>query len=383
MPAEPLLELDRLARPGRAARIYLNGRFLTQPVTGVQRFARELISALSDCADSEISESIEILAPPGVGMATYAGFRVRTVGRFSGHLWEQLELPWHARRGWLVSLCNTAPLLKRQQLVVIHDAAVFAVPAAYTWAFRTWYRVLFLLMSRMVRLRFTVSNFSRRELATYLRLAPNMLGLLSEGGEHVLREVADVSVLKRHHLTARPFALAVSSTSPHKNFAMAVRAFELLSDLDCDLVVAGGANPRVFAGASGLGENVKHLGYVTDAELRALYEGALCLIYPSVYEGFGLPPLEAMVCGCPVIASNAASLPEVCGAAALYCDAQDPACIAAAVRALAADPALREQLRGRARQRAAEYGWKNGAQRLLQAFGPALAAWPQPRDPGA
>lgn len=245
----------------------------------------------------------------------------------------------------MMNLCNTAPLLKRNQLVVRHDAAVFAVPEAYTPAFRWWYRLVFRVVSRVCRRMLTVSEFSRGELARYLRCLEASIGVVPEGGEHILRFPADHSVFERYGLGARPYVLAVSSLNPHKNFRAVARAIELLGDLDCEFVVAGGTNPRIFAGDDGyLSGRIKHIGYVRDEELRALYHRALCLVYPSLYEGLGLPPLEAMICGCPVVASTAASVPEVCGDAALYCDPHDPSKIAAQVRWIVSDTGLRRDL---------------------------------------
>src|SRR5207253_1940106 len=121
------------------------------------------------------------------------------------------------------------------------------------------------------------------------------------------------------------YVLAVGSLTPNKNFNGVVRAATLLGDLDCKIVAAGGANTRVFNGVALADDALIMAGYVTDGELHALYENAACFIFPSFYEGFGLPPLEAMHCGCPVIVSDRASLPEVCGEAAVYCDPDDPA----------------------------------------------------------
>jgi glycosyltransferase involved in cell wall biosynthesis len=106
---------------------------------------------------------------------------------------------------------------------------------------------------------------------------------------------------------------------------------------------------------------VKRVGYVSDGELRALYEHAACFVYPSLYEGFGLPPLEAMACGCPVLASDAAAIPEVCGDAALYCDARSPGDLAARLGALMREPALRRTLAERGRARAAQFSWRRAA----------------------
>ena len=156
--------------------------------------------------------------------------------------------------------------------------------------------------------------------------------------------------------------LAVSTANPRKNFAAVARAIELVGDAGFDFVVAGGADPRVFSGAGvRLPAFVKRVGYVTDAELRALYENAACFVYPSLYEGFGLPPLEAMACGCAVLVSDAASLPEVCGDAAVYCDPRSPEDIAGKLAAIMADADRRRTFAERGRRHAAQFSWRRAA----------------------
>jgi glycosyltransferase involved in cell wall biosynthesis len=125
-------------------------------------------------------------------------------------------------------------------------------------------------------------------------------------------------------------------------------------------------NPEVFSSRS-VPEHthLRFAGYVTDAELRALYEQAACLVYPSFYEGFGLPPLEAMCCCCPVVAARAASLPEVCGDAAMYCDPADASDIARVVQRVVSDSAMQEDLRQRGAERARRFSWSGAATSML------------------
>ncbi|HEU5304812.1 MAG TPA: glycosyltransferase family 1 protein, partial [Gemmatimonadales bacterium] len=133
---------------------------------------------------------------------------------------------------------------------------------------------------------------------------------------------------------------------------------------DWDYVVAGPVNPRIFGKADAPVSAVQ-AGYVSDSELRALYEGAACFVYPSRYEGFGLPPVEAMACGCPVIVSRSASLPEVCGDAALYVDADDPTQLAAAIRRVMCEEGLADRLRQRGRERVRQWSWDTTAATTL------------------
>jgi glycosyltransferase involved in cell wall biosynthesis len=356
--------------------LFLNGRFLVQPASGVQRAARETVLALDRIlVHHEGSPHVarcELLAPRGAPDLPLAAIRLRRVGRLQGHAWEQIELPWHARLGFLMGFGNTAPLALRSQMLTIHDAGVFAVPEAYTRSFRAWYRLLQPLLARRARALVTDSEFSRGELVRYLGASPDRVYVAPLGAEHVLRTPADRGVLARHGLEGSRFVLGVGNQSPHKGWATLVAAFESLPASSCRLVLAGGGLPGIFRD-EGLGERdgrgrVLTLGRVTDGELRALYEAATCLVFPSRYEGFGLPALEAMACGCPTIVSRRASLPEVCGDAARYVDPGDPAGIAAAIALLLADPAARADLAARGRARAATYTWERTARCLLGAL---------------
>jgi glycosyltransferase involved in cell wall biosynthesis len=351
------------------SRIYINGRFLTQQTTGVQRFAREILRALDNLVVSEASarkRSLVLLTPPGTTpLPDLRTIECRSVGRLHGHAWEQLELPRHTRDGFSLNLCNTAPLAGRTTIVAIHDAGVFAVPNAYSRPFRVWYRLLHAHLRRRAVRMVTVSEFSRAELSRYLGTSRDRFTVIPNGGEHILREPADREILNRLGLRGR-YVLAVSSQSAHKNFAGIQAAVRDLRNQNFTLVFAGGGNSRIFnAGERLSGESIV-TGRVTDAELRALYEHAECFVYPSFYEGFGLPPLEAMTCGCPVVVSRAASLPEVCGEAAVYCNPNDPADIGRALGEVLENGDVRRRLRRHGEERAAQFTWSRSATALLR-----------------
>ena len=360
-------------------KIYINARFLTQPITGVQRYAIELVRALDrliDCgAIDKTKYSFLLLAPrntqnePGL---THIPFR--PAGRLKGHLWEQLELPFFAKDGLLVNLCNTGPLQHHFSVVVIHDAAVFAYPQAFSAIFRTWYRMLLPRLGKAARKVITVSLFSKKELTTYFGIPEHKITVIYPGKEQMYNVSPDCSILHKYNLVGRNYVLSVSSIDPRKNFGAVVKAMELLAGNDYEFVVAGGANPKVFnAPGAPLPDTVHHMGYVSDGELRALYEHAACFVFPSFYEGFGLPPLEAMACGCPVIVSPAASLPEICGDAALYCNPGSPADIAAKIRLLMADQELRVILRRKGLDNAKRFSYNDSAREIFKVIEEALA----------
>ena len=169
------------------------------------------------------------------------------------------------------------------------------------------------------------------------------------------------------------YVLAVGSRSPHKNIETLVAAIQRWGDRGLPLVLAGGSNSRVFSQATALTSSVQSAGYLTDGELRALYEQAQCFALPSLYEGFGLPPLEAMRCGCPVVVSRAAALPEVCGDGALYADANDADDWLRCLRKLQ-DTTFREELRQRGRAQAQRFSWERASDVLLRLIGELKAA---------
>ena len=361
-------------------RVFINGRFLTQTTTGVQRYARELVRTFDELAESHDPHvqnlSFELLAPNGpLEPVPTRHIPLKQVGRLSGHAWEQLELPLFARGSFLLNLCNTAPVSRTRQMVTIHDAAVYAAPQAYSKTFRTLYKTLLPTLSRTAQRMVTVSEFSKRELVRYCHASEDKITVIYPGKEHVFASEADIHVFAKHGFGSKPFLLVVSSLNPSKNFAGLVRALEHLKNPAFDVVIAGGANPAVFGGGAGsFPKSVTYLGYVSEGEKRALYERATGFVHPAFYEGFGLPPLEAMACGTPVIVSHAASLPEVCGDAALYCDPHSPRDIADKIERLMSDEALREDLKQKGLARAKTFSWDTCARETLAVLEQVLAS---------
>lgn len=349
--------------------IALNGRFLTQGLTGVQRYAREITRALDQLVAAGEAPPIRLLAPPGAeGLEAYPFLAPRIVGARSGQLWEQLDLPRALQGDFLLNLGNTAPLLAgRNQAVVIHDAGVFDTPESYSWKFRGWYQTLQRLLALRGAQILTVSEFSAGRISENLSIPQKKLGVTLEGGEHILREPADTTLLERHGLARHGYALVVGTGAAHKNLAALRHAIGALGERGLVLAVAGAKDAGVFRqeGGAELDRHIRPLGRVSDAELRALYESALCLVFPSRYEGFGLPPVEAMWCGCPVVASRIGAVAEVCGDAALWFDPGRPKSLGEALGQLADDATFRAALAEAGRHRTAGFSWEAAARRLL------------------
>lgn len=350
--------------------VRINGRFLGQQISGVQRFAREIVSAASE---TETWKRRATLLVPSTAHAppTFAGLPVRRCGLGQGHLWEQSALAWAARSSLLVNLCNTAPLTGRRQVVILHDAAVAALPNNYRPAFRWWYQRLIRSYRRGAVKLGTVSRFSAHEIEKHFQIAAGRFEIVGESGEHILREVPDYSLHEKHGLDDDRYFLAVGSWAPNKNFETVLRAVAKLRRTVHKFVIVGARNHRVFGSVDYASVGAVDVGYASDAQLRALYERASCFVYPSLYEGFGLPPLEAMSCGCPVLVSNAAAIPEICGSAAAYCDPTNADDIAWQLGRLLDSKGARDELRSAGLARAREWTWRKAAAQLTELVGGA------------
>ncbi|WP_058558173.1 glycosyltransferase family 1 protein [Thiohalocapsa sp. ML1] len=356
--------------------IVFNGRFATRPATGVERVGYELLRALLSLQDQN---RFPFTVPPTLAvpnteradaLKTYVQTRDPRItirkGLLPGQIWEQFELPFITPSSWLISPCNLGPISRRKQLLIIHDAQWRTVPEAYSFYFRALYASLQPRLARRVRHVVTVSQYSKNELERFNIVPRGKTRVIYNGADHILRVQADLGTLARYGLSCNGYILALGSLAPHKNLRMLINAAAARKSQHPELVIAGGTDARIFS-AHGLHpqQGCRFLGRVSDSELKALYENALALAFPSITEGFGLPPLEAMYCGCPVLASHAGAVPEVCGDAALYTDPQSIGSWASTMEELSSSQELRVTLAARGRESARKYTWGAAARAYL------------------
>src|SRR3954454_13195613 len=287
-------------------------------IGGVERVAREMVARLPP-------DRYRVVKPPPF---------------LGGHLWEQAVLPFtHAEL--IYSPANLAPIASKRNVVVIHDVAALRHAEWYSRPYVAWQRAVLPAIARRARLVITVSEFSRHEIQEVLgvdaTVIPNGVDERFKPGPK------------------KDYALVVGTKIARKNLAA---LSETATALGMEIVAAGSARKYMKDEAN---PGIRELGYVPDEELPALYAGARVLLMPSLYEGFGLPCLEAMASGTPVVAANRGALPEICGDAALVVEPEDLA--DAAVKAVGNERLIQAGL-----ERAARFTWERTARETDQAI---------------
>jgi glycosyltransferase involved in cell wall biosynthesis len=312
-------------------------------IGGVERLAREMAMRLPRLAPGRY----RVIAPrPGLAHR-------------AGHVWEQAALPLLARGAELIySPANLAPVASSRNAVVIHDVAALRHPEWYRPLYVRYQRLMLPAIARRARVVITVSEFSRGELIEVLGVAPDLIAVVPNGVDERFTPAADFARTRSILGLERPYVLTVGTQIARKNIGVLEQAARRLAEQGVGLVHAGSG--RGYMRAEG-GGGLRELGYVDEALLPGLYAGALALAMPSLYEGFGLPCLEAMACGTPVVASNSTALRETCGPAALLVDPHDETAFADALHGLVADEDFRNGLGVDGLAHAALFGWDRTA----------------------
>ncbi len=336
--------------------IALNGRFYAHRPTGMQRYALEVSKR---CAGF-----LDVLKP------------ARGLRGPSGHLWEQLYLPSVVRGRMLWSPNNTGPLAVAHQVCTIHDLIPLEHPEWFNRRFGQWYEWLLPRLGKRVQHLIAVSEFTKQRVVELLRVPEQRVTVIPNGvsEEFFPRSAAESKgVRKRLGIDNPDHLLSVGSLEPRKNLHRLLAAWKKVqasTPRELELVVVGprNPNPRVFGDValSELPPRVHFTGYVPDECLPGLYSGALAFVYPSLYEGFGLPPLEAMACGTPVVTSRGSSLVEVVGDDGVLVDPWDENSIAEGILEILSNETFRNGLRERARVRAKKFTWEGAARQTLK-----------------
>ncbi len=345
--------------------IIVNARFLTQSITGVQRFAVEISLKLKE----QLGDKIIFVAPNDIIQHDYARIlRVNSIGKLHGHLWEQIELPLFLKRHGsplLLCLCNTAPIYYKNKVVTLHDVAFYVFPKMFSKSFLAVYHFMIPRILKKSRHVITVSEFSKQEIINYCGTDSNKISVVYNAVSGNFRYVKDNKLAKHKYF------LAVSSLNYRKNFPAVLEAFKKFEEHNSEgsLYIIGDMTNSSFTSLDvdkyRADERIKFLGRVSDKDLVRYYSNAIAFIYPSLYEGFGIPPLEAQQCRCPVIASNATSLPEVLDHSALFSSPNDVMGFANKMLRLYHNESLRNKLVEKGFTNANRFSWAKSAEEIL------------------
>lgn len=304
-------------------RVVINGMFYAQRATGVQRYARELMLELDKLVPKG---GLELVVPfSATDVPSFANLRVIRCGSSTGALWEQVDLRRFLRKNGCVavSLCNSAPLL-RPGIMCIHDAAYKTHPEFFKTAFGkasvAWHRTLFWLAAHSGNPIITVSHFSKYSLIDAYGIDPKRLWVIQNGWQHMLRVTPDEGALQRFGLTHKGYYFTLGNINYNKNTRWVIEYALRHPDEQFVLTGVRSKNSKVSIEEA---KNVTWLGYLRDEEIAALYRHCKAFIFPSIHEGFGIPPMEALSQGAPIIIADATVLPEIYRGAAHYIDPYD------------------------------------------------------------
>lgn len=372
-------------------RIGLEGKVLTPRIGGIGRYAIHLVEALIALAAQRCPDlELVIFTAPQTDRAVLEGSRVRLCERFrrikSTLLRSSILLPagvWCEHIDVFHGLDQSGiPLFSKagKSVVTIHDV----IPLVLPWAFPLRHR--WVLSTALARIRkqaemvIVPSMAAADDVVRYLQVERERISVIPMGCDarfQPVEEPARAAAMQQRYDLPQRYILFVGTLEPRKNVKTLLQAFAMLlaetPQDDLALVIAGGngwggEDYLATVEALGLRDRIRFTGFVADDLLPELYRGALLFVYPSLYEGFGLPVLEAMACGTPVITSNRASLPEVAGDAALLVDPTRPEALAAAMTSIISNGELRQGLRAKGLARARAFTWDGVAEQTVAIY---------------
>ncbi len=373
-------------------RIGIDAHFASYELRGIGKYVVQLVSGLmmADGTHEYVIYGDPRMFPQPNGRGNV---KFRNPGSLPYPVWEQAVLPrWVRQDGVELLHCpsNTAPVALAKQvklIITVHDVmyllpgSVLTPSKVFRQRFGNFYRRLVVprVAGRADRI-IAVSKFSKREITEHLRIVPNRIHAIHEGVDEQFARLAGAITSPPKEMGGErldgPFILALGAGDPRKNTLAVIRAYESrrreLPNQE-QLVIVGLRDWRSSAAYGlvrelGLSKDVLFAGYVSEELLAWLYSSSRCFLYPTLYEGFGFPPLEAMACGTPVITSDCTSLPEVAGDAAILVDPTADKSIGDALVRVLQDEPLRRQLIQRGREQVRRFGWQDTVQKTLGVY---------------
>ena len=357
---------------------------------GIGRFVRCLFNAIAELDHKNEYVLLHAAPEPGRPPSFPAGSNfsrreLRFRERIINVMWHRLKIPFPVDllTGPLDIFHSPdfvlPPVRHATTMLTVHDLAFLLFPECADQRLRAYLEQV--VPRSVARADYIVadSENTKNDLICLLDANPDRVSVIPGGVDPHFKPATQDAVadVRREYGLEQPYVLGVGVIEPRKNFPRLIEAFSRFrrqADRPYQLVIAGGKgwlSDETYREAerSAFASDIRFTGYVPDAYLPALYTGAQAFAYPSLYEGFGLPVLEAMACGTPVVCANTSSLPEFAGDAALLVPPEDPGAIATALETLCGKDELRSQLRCRGSERAGEYRWERSAQQLIDLYG--------------
>lgn len=341
----------------------INGKFLSQRMTGVQRLQIEMIQALDKIVEKD--DDIVLLVPPNAKKLQLDHIKVVQYGKKTGIIWEQVSLLWYQLKNHAigVNLGNVAPILK-PGIVCVCDMNAKVNPQFYSAKYRIWNNLQFFHIFHRAKKVITISEFSKKEIQRIYHCKDSFITVIPCAWQHYNRVNCDNDIMDKAKLKRGEFFFALSSMAPNKNFNWIIENAK--KNPDQIYVIAGMQKKDIYGekGSNQLAQNVKYLGYISDEEAKALMSNCKAFIFPTFYEGFGMPPLEALSAGAKVIVSDIECMHEVFGQGAVYVNPND------------SNVNLDEQLQKVTQDRRvvlARYSWDKSARMLYQILYPERA----------
>ncbi|MBD1822048.1 glycosyltransferase family 4 protein [Cyanobacteria bacterium FACHB-DQ100] len=367
-------------------KVGFNARLLTAPtLRGWNRYTANLLAELAQLDVQLVLYSDRPIHPAHLERLPQSAYQVRLSPAMRYLQWEQVWLPQqcskdqidvlHCPMNFGLPAFNSCP-----QVLTLHDAIDQVYYAKhlslfqrFSFAYRQSQLYHWIARTRSTHI-ITVSEFSKRDLVEHLKIPASKVSVIYEAADdHFYRSIADA--VRSQYQLASPYVFYVGGLEQRKNIPFLVKAFAEANLQGVDLVLAGGQDQnqlRLLAESSGIAERIRFLGWVDDRDLPELYAGALCFVYASEYEGFGLQLCEAMAVGCPILAAQATCLPEVLGEGGILFSLENTQELSNCLRYINADPEYRSSLGQRAKLRSQHFSWQQTAQATIQVYERAL-----------
>jgi glycosyltransferase involved in cell wall biosynthesis len=340
------------------SKLIVNGHFMHQQLTGVQRYAREVLAGFD-----RAGYAYEIAEPSDFWSSQ----------KITQQLWEQIVLPVSKEtENVLWSPTNTGPIYARNHVITLHDIGVFPHPEWFAKSYVRWKRIIIPRIARRARIILTVSEFSKKVICKHLAVNPPKVKVVYNGVDTDHFKPASkkrIETVTQRHDVSGPYFLALGSLDPRKNFSRLIEAWnECVKQESLNnhtLVIAGGGNANFSTfKARADSDSVKFLGYVEDEDLPPLYSGATSFFFPSLFEGFGLPVIEAMACGTAVLTSKTTALGEIAGDAAVKVDPASTEAIKEGMMEIIESASLRNSLIEKGFEKVKLFKWDGAAKKI-------------------